>query len=54
MTDKQLAAFAYLIADIPISEWAAHWRIDSRTHHGDLTAAARKAYLAIWRSTRAV
>ena len=54
MTDKQLAAFAYLKAGIPISEWPAHFKLDARGKHGDLTASARKAYRAIWRSTRAV
>ena len=54
MTDRQLAAFVYQLAGIEFGEWAAHWRIDSRTKHGGLSTAARKAYRAIWRSTRAV
>ena len=52
--DKKLAAWCYLRAGISLADFPAHWKLDSRAHHGDLTAAARKAYRAIWRSMRAV
>ena len=51
--DKRLAALCYIKAGIPMSEWPDHWRLDTN-NHGRLTHRARRAYLAIWRSTRAV
>ena len=52
MSDKRLAAIAYLIADIPMSEWPQHWKLDARL--GVLLNRARACYLAIWRSTSPV
>ena len=52
MSDRQLAAFAYLKAGIPMSEWHAHWKLDTRPTHGDLTSDARAAYKAIRASYR--
>ena len=52
ISDRQLAAFAYLKAGIPLSDFPKHWALDTRPTHGDLTKAARRAYAAIAASYR--
>ena len=52
ISDRQLAAFAYLKAGIPLSDFLAHWKLDTRPTHGDLTSDARAAYKAIRASYR--
>ena len=54
ISDRQLAAFAYLKAGISLADFPKHWALDTRHTHGDLTPEARAAYAAIAASYRPV